>query len=74
MATTQIAPKKEKTFGDKIVDIIHSITKSNDDDKMTETIFEKRKAALDAAESAATEGTGSGNSNDEYQKRMGYRK
>jgi hypothetical protein len=75
MATLPI--KKEKSFADKIVDIIHSVTNSGDDVEakaMTENIFDRRKAALDAAEGAATSGTGSGNANEEYQKRMGYKK
>jgi CobQ-like glutamine amidotransferase family enzyme len=72
MATS--STKKEKSFADKIVDIIHSVTGGGDDTEakvMTENIFERRKAALSSAEDAANSGK---DTDEAYQKRMGLKK
>ena len=58
---------KEKSFTEKLVDIIHSAGQKSAADDMTETIFQRQKAATDAGVSAAENGE---DANDAYQKRL----
>ena len=67
-------PKKAKSISEKLVDIVQSIIGGGDSESqandMTENIFQRRTAALAAAENAATSSNSTESSNEAYQRRL----
>lgn len=58
---------KDKSFVEKLVDIVHSAGQKSAAGDMTETIFQRQKAATDAAIEAGSNGE---DSDEAYQKRL----